>query len=483
MKTIIKKLLALSIVGCAFVGCTIKGDIELADTNPAKVPTISTEHFVGINQVLSYIDERRPQTKGAQNDFRLEAYNSAEGDTLMYIINYGNGDGWQVLSTDARTPAVIAESDTGSFSLEGGSPAVRVWMDMTATDMAHIRNLPDEKLNFSEDEIAAHKAFWASKESGTRGLDDPPVGPPLHGYWDVEVYSQTVVTDSLDHMLPHWHQQEPYNAYCPKKTIDTTRASAGCVAVAGAETLYYLHSLWGIPSTMASTCVCEGYVVHNFYRSFSNFTSSVWAAMDTSFHFPSSPADAEAILIAYTGFRVGMEYHNDGSGADSADLRTDFFDYYDISSRRRDYNADTVKHFLLQQLPVIISATDLLINTNNRKHCFVIDGYKRTYTRTTYRHYWVPGLLDLDPDMYEPYYTYSNSNYDITAIKINWGWPTQWINIPYSIYPLNDGWYGLTADWYVSNDDNENWTIEENETYNYNHNVKMIYGFHQVNTQ
>ena len=75
--------------------------------------------------------------------------------------------------------------------------------------------------------------------------------------------------------------------------------------------------------------------------------------------------------------------------------------------------------------------------------------------------------MDLDPDMYEPYYTYSNSNYDITAIKINWGWWTQWVQ-GISPYPLNDGWYGLTADWYVEKD---------GDYYNYNHNVKMTYGF------
>ena len=51
---------------------------------------------------------------------------------------------------------------------------------------------------------------------------------------------------------------------------------------------------------------------------------------------------------------------------------------------------------------------------------------------------------------------------DITAIKINWGWASQWTR------GNNDGWYGLAANWYV-------W----NETYyNYNQNVSMIFGFH-----
>lgn len=472
MKTIFYPLLALAIACCAFAGCTTKGDLETSDRAKTSVQSISDEHFVGIDQVLSYIGEKRPTTKGAQNAYRLEAYNSAEGDTLMYIINYGNGDGWQILSTDTRTPAVIAESSTGRFSLEEGSPAVQVWMDMTATDIANIRNLPDEKLNFSEDEIAAHKAFWASKESGTRGLDDPPVGPPLHGYWAVDVYSQTVVTDSLDHMVPQWHQEVPYNAYCPFRT-DTVdiRASAGCVAVAGAQTLYYLHSLWGVPATIYSSCVCTGNI-NNYSLSFYNATTNAWAAMDPEYLYPFQVANAEAILIAYSGSLVQTNYGNEGSSATFDDLRTGLLSPIGIDSRKRNYDADTVKQNLLNNLPVIVSATDLLIPINGRNHCFVIDGYKRTYTRTTYLHHWVAGIMDLDPGIYEPYYTYSDSNFDITAIKINWGWGTQWA------FGINEGWFGLTADWYVQVDENHNNVFENNELFNYNHNVQMIYGFH-----
>ncbi len=477
MKMIIKKLLALSIVGCAFVGCTTKGDLETSDGAKTSVQPISDEHFVGIDQVLSYIGEKRPQTKGAQNAYRLEAYNSAEGDTLMYIVNYGNGDGWQILSSDTRTPAVIAEGYSGQFSLEEGSPAVQVWMDMTATDIANIRNLPDEKLNFSEDEIAAHKAFWSKHSGGgdgTRALDDPIVGPPLHGYWAVDVYSRTVVTDSLEHMLPHWAQWAPYNTFCPLRTDTIGRAPAGCVAIAGAETLYYLHSIWGTPSAIVDSCSCEGYV-HNYLRTYGDSISDIWG--DMHYEYRSTSADAEALLIAYVGDATSTQYNNKSASATFGSLKTGLSNFFGINCRKRSYDADTVKHFLLQNLPVVIGATNQLIPWDGRNHCFVIDGYKRTYTRTTYLHYWVPGLLDLDPGIYEPYYTYSNTNYDITAIKINWGWSTQWISIPGTIYPLNDGWYGLTADWYVDMDENRNGVIEGNEHYNYNYYVTMIYGF------
>lgn len=467
-------------VSFVLLGCSSKDHLDVNTINDtSKSLTVSSAHFVGLNQVISYANTKRPMTKSGESDYSLCAYGSASGDTLMYIINYGNGDGWQILSTDSRTPAVIAEGYSGRFSLEEGSPAVQVWMDMTATDIANIRNCRDEELNFTSEEIAAHKAFWESKKDvdgppSRWDPDDPPIDPPTHGHWAVDVYSQTVVTDSLEHMLPHWGQWAPYNAYCPLRTDTIGRAPAGCVAIAGAETLYYLHSIWGTPSVIVDSCSCEGYV-HNYLRTYGDSMSDIWGDMHYSYR--NSSANAEALLIAYAGDATSTQYNNESSSATFGSLKNGLFDLFGINCRKRSYDADTVKHFLLQNLPIIIGATNLLIPLDGRNHCFVIDGYKRTYTRTTYLHYWVPGLLDLDPGIYEPYYTYSNTNYDITAIKINWGWSTQWISIPGTIYPLNDGWYGLTADWYVDMDENGNGVIEGNEHYSYNYYVTMIYGF------
>lgn len=440
MKTIIKKLLALSIVGCAFVGCTTKGDFEPADTNPAKAPTISTEHIVGINQILSYIDERRPQTKGAQNAYRLEAYNSAEGDTLMYIINYGNGDGWQILSTDTRTPAVIAESSTGRFSLEEGSPAVQVWMDMTATDIANIRNLPDEKLNFSEDEIASHKAFWASKEEVDRGLIDPDPNP-RYGYWATEVSSHTVSYDTLNHLVPQWDQNAPYNAYCPWKSDGSMkRAPAGCVAIAGAQVLYYLHEHLGVPQTMVSDGYCFGTTTgwdHDFY----DYTSTIWAQMSPYYTDVPGAADAEALMIGHVGKKISMNYTNNYSFAFPNYLRTRLFSDIGISSSHGNYDAGYTKSNLLDSLPVIVTASRYVIPYDGDIHCFVIDGYRRTRIETITYHYWVEGILDIT--IPEPYYTYSYSSPEIKYFKINWGWWDQWTD------GVNDGFFSPTGDWYV----------------------------------
>ena len=444
--------------------------LMLADCTKEPAPAKASLHeavaaqgnFVSIGQVLDFAAKKHPLTKATgEPDFDVAPYCGSSGDTLLYIVNYGDNDGWQILSSDARTPAVIAEGETGSFSLTEGSPAVQVWLDCTAQDIAAVRRASDSELNFTKDEIAANKQVW-----GMRGDGDLEPITIDEGYWDYTVTIDTIITEERGHMLPKWHQHTPYNAYCPLQSNSTTdRAPAGCVAVAGAQALYYLHSLWGIPPTMFSTCICTGYV-HNYSRSFDNNTSSVWAQMDTACHNSGLPADAEAILIAYTGHCVDMDYDNDGSGAYFSDLKTNFFEYLGISCRKMNYNADTVKHFLLQNQPVIVSASNLLIPTDGKVHCFAIDGYKKTAIRYTYYHYFVPDHPNswVPTPEYEPYYTYSQTTPQITQIKINWGWKSQWIS-PF----LNEGWYGLTANWYVD---------LGSGPYNYNHNVKTIHGFH-----
>jgi len=176
----------------------------------------------------------------------------------------------------------------------------------------------------------------------------------------------------------------------------------------------------------------------------------------------------EAILIRAVGESVGMHYCEGStpySWALPGNLKTNLFEPEGISCSRSSYNGETVKTCLLNQMPVIVSATDLLIPIDFDIHCFVIDGYKRTQTKYTHRHVYV---LDEQPEnpfiMPElPYYTtYTYSDPEITSIKINWGWASQWYS-----QPVNNGWYSLT----------EGWTVTNGGTYDYNYNRTMTYGF------
>lgn len=121
---------------------------------------------------------------------------------------------------------------------------------------------------------------------------------------------------------------------------------------------------------------------------------------------------------------------------------------------------DGFANSLLNNMPVIISATNLLAPLDFNIHCFVIDGYRSTRTEYTHLHYYVWDVRPTEPYLpFEEYTTTSYSSPTVSQIKINWGWRSQWTQ------SVNDGWYTLTG----------RWVLDDGSDYNYYR--KMIYDF------
>ena len=291
----------------------------------------------------------------------------------------GNGQGWKILSADARTPALLAEGETGAFSLEDGNDGVRLWMDCLAEDMANIRNLPSSMLNFSEEDINNNLAFWSIESSLLTPREI------IQGNWVVQTTVDTLVYEVVEHMVPRWDQWGDYNHYCPFKSDGSgSRAPAGCVALAGSEVLYYLHNKLGVPATMVSEGYCTG-DVNNYSRSFSSPNSTIWNDMDTLYHYPGTLVYPypEALLVGFVGSLADMNYNNDYSWTLPAKLRTQVFEPLGISCSHGSYNENIVKASLDAKMPVIVTASDMLIPLDFEIHCFVIDGFKKTYLKKT----------------------------------------------------------------------------------------------------
>ena len=113
---------------------------------------------------------------------------------------------------------------------------------------------------------------------------------------------------------------------------------------------------------------------------------------------------------------------------------------------------------------MVVEAYDQLLFGDG--HSFLIDGYKRTRIHTTTHHYYADSEGTIIPG-YPDYLTHSYTDPEITSIKMNWGWKSQWHN-PY----LNDGWYMLTGGW-VANSGSQ--SDPDMHTYQYYRNI--IYNF------
>ena len=430
---------------------------------------ILRDNTVSINDLMQRIRGEFPQSKtNLSEEYDIIPYlNNENSDTLLFIVNSKSHNGWKIYSTDKRTPAILAEGETGYFSLEEGSPAVAVWIDCMAKDISRVKESSDDELAFSPEEIAANRNSWLLPEP-VRGHDDT-ITPLPAGHWEeVGVYTSTEEYDTVGHLTAHWDQGAPYNACCPFLIDHPGRADVGCVAVAGSQLLYYLHEKLGYPEYMFANGYCNGYI-NGFEKYFWNYSDTTWSAMSFGYQGSSSIMIPEAVLLSYAGKVLEMHYceafDQVFSWAYPENLKNDFFSSFGITCSSAEYNETVVKSSLLSQMPVIVAATDQAIPINFRIHCFVIDGYRRTRTKIThhFRYYYdepVPGPpFPCPPE----YYTYTYGAPIISSIRINWGWWTQW-----QTPPVNEGWYSLTGGWTVINNGN---------TYDYNHNRWMIYGF------
>ena len=285
------------------------------------------------------------------------------------------------------------------------------------------------------------------------------------------VESEDIVVENIHLTQTAWGQTTPvnatigYNYYCPLKSNSSTeRAPAGCVALAGAQMLYYLHYKFGSSLYAPTYAICTGNV-NGYSRQIGGASNTIWDGMPTlSSGNDDTGRNSAAILIAWVGHLVGMNYGNTASSARTEDLVDDVFGFYNISCQYGSYDVATVKQSLQGGMPVVASAravtgTFLFFDITDG-HSFLIDGYSKQKTKKTYHYIWVTedGLGNItESDSIRTSVTYTNPV--ITHLKMNWGWGGE----------HNDNLYAPSGDWEIKDGNGE--------LYNFNRSRKMIFDF------
>ena len=131
----------------------------------------SEGNHVSINDIHNIVSRDFPVTKNDSNSYEISTHLDEKSDTLMYILNLGNNEGWRIYSSDKRTPAILAEGDKGSFSMEEGNPAVTAWLSCMATNIAMVKRAADDELIFNDSDINSNKKFWQQSQMSSRLLD------------------------------------------------------------------------------------------------------------------------------------------------------------------------------------------------------------------------------------------------------------------------------------------------------------------------
>lgn len=362
---------------------------------------LDQEHFVTAEDLANFVKYRRSASKRSDLAVKeVKSYGFDSSQTLFYILNYDQG--WEVVSADKRIQPTLAHGDSGEFTMECDNESMKFWMNMLADGILQTRLGNFDKKNneatasaeskeATDDSQSDHTAFWdaISPTSTSRTRSDilvptpGPIGPESYTYLvDSEVISTTATCYGTQ-LVTRWGQQNPWNEFCPLcEGSETARARVGCVAVAGAQMMYYFYHTLGWQLYVPTYVTVTGDTTqHNYnfgsynYRIFENMSKSI---NDTSVSLSTS---SSAKLMSYVGHLADMDYGTTESSASTTDLVNSWYDTYDIECDCKysyDYNA-ICDSFIVYNQPLLISG-----HSTNKGHAWVIDQLKRTVETVKY---------------------------------------------------------------------------------------------------
>lgn len=308
-------------------------------------------------------------------------------DTLAYIVNFANEEGFALIAADDRVSnPILAYTESGNYD-----------EDYINKNIPALAGMIEDSYNYVKYEIAK---FEEEKDSLLTVADSilksgryPKVDNQLKTIYTGTAYLYVSEYESPTLLSTTWGQGSPYNdsvGYC--STHPANNNVAGCMATAVAQVMAY----WKYPQTMYG---------HTFD----------WVGM-TSDKYGSNVSVEDQKSIAYLFKLIGvynqMRYkcYIEGSGSYWSNTKP-WLQYvlgYNIIDG--DYNWYDVWQYLRVGAPVIITAKDPYVN---KAHAWVLDGYQSVnYIANTY-------VVDSETGAY----VITSSTPTVECyIHNNWGW-------------------------------------------------------------
>ena len=406
------------IISCQMVG--------IDDSAKATLYGESRNNQVTQNDVLSYITSIKGVSATKASEVSIEPILNGR-DTVMYLLNYE--DGWELLSGDYRLSHTLMKSNNGSVSVSelSANPDLREFMNRLKDGISSIMH------NDSFESPEEARDTW-EKILSRGGIEPRELIEVL-----VSVDTVTLSDKYQDHlMVTSWGQGSPWNQYAPfRDSTRTSRCLTGCVPVAAAQVLYYLHNFIGVPVNSYGTASCNAYVPQPLNSltltsadvSFSNYGNH-WGEMPLS-NSTTTGADKVSALMVWLGYLYQATYRYSSTGAWSYNATSIFPNYFSVSCDRYDINNTNIEDFadLIEtqvyyySLPIIM---DIWTNAPGYPsgHAIVVDGYHYNKQRidSLYAVYDVPLGQHIAPGQLPSFYYPRSVTEESTFVAINWGW-------------------------------------------------------------
>ena len=328
----------------ALASCTSQDDALHPNLDFTK--STNAEEEVSRYQVslrsATYFANKLQLEDGATRQIRRIDPVTKDADTLLYFVNFDADKGWVILSGDKRTEPVLASSTSGGIDLKAMG-ASTVWFNDLAGRIYALKH------SGHSDTLSTNYAMWSKIDTLALGLRAKGANPQLKGesrarifdnedhsdegepeeseYEDVLVDLKVeVLTDKAVGPLTttKWGQEFPWNQCSPFWGNTTARCLTGCVAVSGAQLLYYFHFLKNKPRSFYTRLDGEARIYDNRGNGYQNYrfedlSESAWERMSNPGNQIEGPKLA-SILMTYVGLRIGMHYGLRSSTADDVKL-------------------------------------------------------------------------------------------------------------------------------------------------------------------
>lgn len=260
-----------------------------------------------VKTLVSILNKTDPEKQ--LNYIEPLAYN---GDTLLYIVNYKENKGWKIVSGDRRTTSILASAADGVFKLKEINPGVGNWLIELADNISVLKQAGKQDTTMGDftlwkniDKLQESQVKSDSKSTLDKTLNQDE--DDSNGYWELyNITSTSLPTTQVGPLLQtKWGQNNPWNTCVPTGKNTTDRCVIGCVAVAGAQTLHYLHYNIGVPVNAYTVGSCDGYSDskddHVYGFRFSDATSTAWDNMALHLRDFSKSFDLSGILMGWVG--------------------------------------------------------------------------------------------------------------------------------------------------------------------------------------
>lgn len=184
----------------------------------------NTEAMGSKNRIIKSVDVLTKSSSKIVNT-RSSVHNEQDAP-LAYVVNYENNEGFAILAADTKLPPVISIGDEGNFNTE-----------------SFVNFIQGRGITRSENNLdPAQKVQYAIINNSLALPQTNISGPQILGV------DTTIIFKCLPLVKTKWGQGDPYNFYSPLIANGglLVKQSAGCVPVAGAQTLASLcyHHNW-----------------------------------------------------------------------------------------------------------------------------------------------------------------------------------------------------------------------------------------------